>query len=49
MGHEIIPLVAGSESDNATGLIYYFTQQELQQLLEFDRMTELVLMGQTVY
>ena len=48
LGHEIIPLVAGKDSDNAAGLTYYFTQQEIQQLLEVERSTELVLMSQTL-
>lgn len=40
-GDEIVPLVAGTDSDKSTGLTYYFTQQELKQLLEFERLTQL--------
>ena len=43
---DIIALVAGTESDKPTGLAYYFLQQELQQLLETERLTELALMSQ---
>ena len=41
LGLEIIPLVAGTDADKSTGLTYYFTQQELKQLLEIERLTEL--------
>lgn len=41
LGGEIIPLVAGTDSDKSTGLTYYFTQQELKQLLELERLTQL--------
>ena len=47
LGAEIVPLVAGTESDKHTGLMYFFTQQEMQQLLEIERLTELNLMGRT--
>ena len=48
LGHEIIHIVAGKDPNKATGLSYYFTQLELQQLLEIERSTELVLMSQTL-
>ena len=41
LGDGIIPLVAGTDADKSTGLTYYFTQQELQQLLELERVTQL--------
>ena len=41
LGDAIIPLVAGMDSDKSTGLTYYFTQQELKQLLELERLTQL--------
>lgn len=41
LGDEIIPLVAGTDPDKSTGLTYYFTQQELKQLLELERLTQL--------
>ena len=47
-GNKIVPLVAGTESGKHTGLTYFFTQQELQQLVETERLTELSLMGWTV-
>ena len=43
VGHEIIPLVAGPEAEKSIGLTYYFTQQELKQLLETERLTELAI------
>ena len=41
LGDGIIPLVAGTDADKSTGLTYYFTQQELKQLLELERLTQL--------
>ncbi|KAL0028314.1 hypothetical protein WJX79_009606 [Trebouxia sp. C0005] len=48
LGDKIIPLVSGTESDKHTGLMYFFTQQELQQLLEYERLTDLSLMARTL-
>ncbi len=48
LGDRIVPLVAGIESDKSTGLMYYFTQHELQQLLETERLTELSLISRTL-
>ncbi|KAL0039521.1 hypothetical protein WJX77_000542 [Trebouxia sp. C0004] len=47
LGDKIVPLVSGTESDKHTGLMYFFTQQELQQLLEYERLTDLSLMART--
>ena len=47
-GDKIGPLVAGTESGKHTGLTYFITQQELQQLVETERLTELSLMGRTL-
>ena len=41
VGDGIIPLVAGTDADKSTGLTYYFTQQELKQVLELERLTQL--------
>jgi len=48
LGDKIVPLVSGTESDKHTGLMYFFTQQELQQLLEHERLTDLSLMARTL-
>ena len=45
-GPDIIPTVAGVEPDSTLGLTYYFTQAELQELLESERLTQLRLLGQ---
>lgn len=47
-GQDIISTVAGVESDSTLGLTYYFTQSELQELLESERQTQLKLLGQDV-
>lgn len=44
-GHEIIETVAGIQSETL-GLTYYFTQSELQELLECERCTQLSLLKQ---
>ncbi len=48
LGDKIVPLVSGTGSDKHTGLMYFFTQQELQQLLEHERLTHLSLMARTL-
>ena len=45
-GQDIVPTVAGVESDSTLGLTYYFTQSELQELLECERLTQIRLLGQ---
>ena len=47
VGDRIVPLVAGIEADKHMGLMFFFTQNELQQLLEFERVSELCLMSRT--
>ena len=44
-GVDIIESVAGTESDSTVGLTYYFTQTELQELLESERCTQLSVLA----
>lgn len=45
-GQDIVETVAGTQSDSTFGLTYYFTQSELQELLECERCTQLSLLTQ---
>lgn len=45
LGQQIIPLVAGEEPGKSTGLTFYFTQRQLQHILECERQTQLALIG----
>ena len=45
LGEQVIPLVAGTEPGKSTGLSYYFSQKQLRQILQYERQTQISLMG----
>ena len=45
LGEHIIPLLAGATPDKSFGLAYFFTQRQLQDILETERQTQLMLMA----